>query len=40
MAKHRLLKHHRGAPAAVNGEPILEWLELRPFMDAPPTVSE
>jgi hypothetical protein len=27
------------APGA-NGEPIHEWLELRPFMDAPPTVTE
>ena len=23
-----------------NGEPIYEWLELRPFLTAPPTVTE
>jgi len=23
-----------------NGEPIYEWLELRPFLEAPPTVTE
>jgi hypothetical protein len=27
------------APGA-NGEPIHEWLELRPFMSEPPTVTE
>ena len=23
-----------------NGEPIYEWLELRPFMSEPPTVTD
>ncbi|CAN5774182.1 YciI family protein [soil metagenome] len=27
------------APGA-GGEPLREWLEVRPFMDAPPTVTE
>jgi hypothetical protein len=27
------------APGA-NGEPIFEWLEVRPFLDAPPTMAE
>ena len=26
--------------AGANGEPIHEWLELRPFMSEPPTVTE
>ena len=81
MAKYLLLKHYRGAPAAVNdvpmdqwtpeeidahvqfmrdfaarleetgefvdtqalapgGAPIHEWLEVRPFLTAPPTVTQ
>lgn len=53
MAKYLLLKHYRGAPAAVNDVPmdrwtpdevtahvIHEWLEVRPFLTAPPTVTE
>lgn len=27
------------APGA-GGEPIHEWIELRPFLEAPPTVTE
>ncbi|SDB95270.1 hypothetical protein SAMN05216410_1131 [Sanguibacter gelidistatuariae] len=81
MAKYLLLKHYRGAPAAINdvpmdqwapeevsahiqymndfaarlegtgefvdgqalspgGKPIHEWLEIRPFLDMPPTITE
>jgi hypothetical protein len=31
MAKYLLLKHYRG---------IHEWLEVRPFLTAPPTITE